>query len=1297
MTLERWQEVKKVLAAALEREPEERAAYLDQACVEPLLRREVESLIAAHEQAKSNFMGHPADENGDISRSGTKPGYDQRETVTWLPPSTTSGLPQPSAFGRYEIERLLGEGGQKFVYLARDPHLNRKVVVALLKTEKLDASSAARLWREAQTMAQLGNHPNIVTVFDFGEEQGRPYVVSEYVQGGSIEDLLKTCPQKPLPLEQAVLLAQQVCEALVYAHGHGFVHRDLKPRNVWLTSSGQVKLGDFGLTVGLNVSKITIEGAIVGTPAYLSPEQACGAPAGPRSDLYSLGVMLYEMVTGVLPFCGDNPVSIITQHVNTPPVPPSWRNPATSQVLERLILRLLAKAPHDRPESAAAVLKELSAITATGPGVAESVAPKDSKSLARLAGGVFVGREQEMGELQAALRDALSGQGQLVMLVGEAGSGKTRLAEQLATYARIRGAQVLVGRCYEGDGAPAFWPWIEVVRAYLKDTGTPQLKAVMGWGAADIAQLVSGVRERLPDLSPPPSLEPEQARFRLFDSITSFLKNAGNLRALVLILDDLHWADAPSLMLLQFLVRDLGEARLLVIGTYRDTELGRHHPLAQTLAELARHGLTKRMNLPGLTEAHVARFIELTTGASQSETLVSAVYRGTEGNPFFVNEVVKLLVEEGRLDEPLHGALAIPLPQGVREVVGRRLDHLSEACNRILTVASVIGREFNIDELHPLCDAPESQLLQVLDEAVAAKLIVEAATPGQYSFVHALIRDTLSSELSTMRRVRLHRRIGEALEKLHCKNLDAHVTELAYHFLEAAASGDPDKAIGYSVRAAVRANNLIAYEESADHYEGALSALALKDEPDEQCRCNLLLGLADAETRAGNADKGWETFQEAAKIAQKLRAPEQFARAALGSGSWAIGVRYGKVDEVQVGVLEEALAMLPEGDSALRAKVLAQTALACYHVPGERRLLLSQSALEMARRVGDADAQVAALFSRAISLEGYEKARERLEVATEIVSIAARLGNREMALRGHLRRLRELLEFGDLPAVDREIEIYGRLADELRQPIYLWLKPFFKSSRAMLEGRFDDCERLLHESLMIGQRAQDRTAVLFFATNMTMLRGLQGRLQEVEPQVKGFVEDYPSIAAWRASLARIHAELDWRDQARAEFEELAVRDFAGFPRDGGWLASMCLLAQVCAYLHDGRRAVALYEILLPFAGRNVVLGSCSAFFGLVSRHLGLLAATMSRWDEASRHFEDCLASCRSMRARPIEAHIQYEYGAMLRARGRPEERVKADALLDQAIATATELGMAKIVYDAHLLMRMASRPDLPQT
>jgi len=1287
MTREHWQRVKKVLASALERSPAERAAYLAQACADPSLRQEVELLIAAHEQAETEFLEHPAAESNDVAKTSTRLQYDLRERT-----NTTSRLAPLSAFGRYEMQRLLGEGGQKLVYLARDPRLNRSVVVALLKTENLDDDNVARLWREAQTMAQLGNHPNIVTVFDVGEEQGWPYLVSEYVEGGSLEELLKTCPQNRLPLEEAVSVAQQVCQALVYAHERGFVHRDLKPSNVWLTKNGQAKLGDFGLAVGLKVPKITVAGTIVGTVVYMSPEQASGGQVEPRSDLYSLGVMMYEMVTGVPPFCADSSLSIITHHINTPPVPPSFHNPAVSQVLERLILNLLAKPPDDRPENAAAVLKDLSTIAATAPVLASLVQAQDRTSFAQLTGGVFVGRDQEMSELQVALHETLSGRGQVVMLVGEAGSGKTRLAEQLATYSRMRGAHVLIGRCYEGDGAPAFWPWIEVLRAYVRNMETPLLKATMRSGAADIAHLVADVRERLPNLSPQLSLEPEQARFRLFDSITSFLKNGANLCPLVLIIEDLHWADVPSLMLLQFLVRDFTDVRMLVVSTYRDTKLGRHHPLAQTLAELARQGFTKRVSLAGLTEAHVARFIELTTGVSPSEALVSAVYRDTEGNPFFVNEVVKLLVEEGRLDEPLRGTLRMPLPQGVREVIGRRLDHLSETCNTVLTVASVIGREFTIGELEQLCDAPESQLIQVLEEAVAAKLIVEMPRPGEYNFVHALIRETLSSDLGTMRRVRLHRRIGEVLEKLYGKDLDAHVTELAYHFLQAATSGGLDKAISYALRAAERANRLLAYEESADHYERALSALALKEEPDEQCRCYVLLGLADAETKAGNADKGWETFQNAATIARKLAAPELFARAALGSGSWAIGVRYGKVDEVQVGLLEEALAKLPNDDSALRAKVLAQMALACYHVPGDRRLLLSQSALEMARRVGDAAAQVAALFSRAISLEGYEKAHERLEVATEIVSTAARLGNKEMALRGHLRRIRELLEFGDLAGVDREIEIYSRLADELRQPIYLWLKPFFKSSRAILEGRFDDCERLLQESLTIGQRAQDQTAILFFATNMTILRRLQGRYLEIEPRVKDFIEKYPSIAGWRASLANIHAELGWCDQARAEFEALAIRDFADFPRDGAWLASMCNLAQVCAYLHDSIRAVALYEILLPFAARSIAVGSCSAFYGLVSRYLGLLAATVSRWDEAARHFEDCLASCRRMGARPTEADAQYDYAAMLLVFGRPEDRTKAGALLEQALATATKLGMAKVVADAQLLMRTHEFP-----
>lgn len=1207
-----------------------------------------------------------------------------RETLPLIRAAAVSGLGQSLAGGRYHLERLLGEGGQKMVCLARDSRLDREVVIALLKTGNLDPKGVARLWREAKTLARLGSHPNIVTVFDIGEEEGRPYVVSEYVQGGSVEDLLKNASKRPLPLEQAVLLAQQVCHALLHAHNRGIVHRDLKPGNVLLSESGLAKLGDFGLAVGLNLPKITLEGEMVGTVAYMSPEQALGIKTDSPSDLYSLGAMLYEMVTGHPPFLGDSLLSILTQHINTPPVAPSFVNPAVPLELDNLILRLLAKAPEDRPDSAA-VLKELSAIT-TGTKKPTWVSA-DDKSLARLAGGIFVGREQELQHLRVALRDAVSGKGRVLLLVGEAGSGKTRLTEQVSTYAKIHGAEILTGRCHEGQGMPAFWPWVQIIRAYIQGKRASHLNSVMGPGAADIARLVSEVRERLPNLPLPPALEPGQARFLLFDSVTLFLKNAAKSRALVLILDDLHWADAPSLMLLQFLVREMQDARLLVVGTYRDTELGRQHPLAQTLAEIVRYSLTSRINVTGFPPMQVARFIELTAGVAPSQTLVDAVYRGTEGNPFFVNEVVKLLVEEGRLKQQSgESVVRIPLPQGVREVVGRRLDHLSEACNRVLTVASVIGREFNIHTLEPLCDISSDELIELLDEAVGARVISETATPGQYSFVHALIRETLYDELSAARRIRLHRRIGEALEILYDKNPEVHLVELAYHFVQAAGAGNLDKAIGYSVRAAERANTLLAYEESAGHYEEALSTLALKEEPSEQCRCDLLLGLGEAQTKAGNISRGWDAFQKAANIARKLAAPEQFARAALGSGSWAMGLRYGVVDRTQIALLEEALTMVPEGQSPLRAKLFAQLALACYHVTGDRRLQLSQTALEMARHASNLDAQLAALFSRTISLEGYEKASERLEVATEIVSIAERLGNKEMVLRGHFRRLRELLEFGDLARVDDEIEIYSRLADELRQPVYLWLKPFFKSSRALLEGRFQDCETLLSESLKIGQRAQDQNAVLFCATTMTTLRRLQGQFGTLVHSVKSFVENYPSIVGWRATLAQIYTELNEREKARAEFEMLSVNNFADLPRDGAWVVSICLLAQVCAYLSDTRRAAMLYEILLPFAGRNIVIGSAAAFYGPVSRHLGLLAATMSLWDESADYFEGCLASCRKMGARPFEAYTQYEYGAMLLARGRGEDRGRAKQMLDRARTTARELGMAKIITDAEVLM-----------
>ncbi|NIV26901.1 MAG: protein kinase, partial [Gammaproteobacteria bacterium] len=382
------------------------------------------------------------------------------------PPAPAPEPRTPSSFasGRYKVRRLLGEGAKKRVYLARDERLDREVALALIKTEGLDEAGRTRVRREAQAMGRLGDHPHIVTVYDIGEENGQPYIVSEYMGGGDLEARLEAAERHRLAVDETLAIAAQLCDALEHAHARGVVHRDLKPGNVWLAADGTARLGDFGLAVALDRSRLTQEGMMVGTVAYMPPEQALGRPPDARSDLYALGATLYEMLTGRPPFLGDDAVAIISQHINTPPVAPSWHNPQVPKRLETLILRLLEKDPAKRAASAREVRQLLEAVTSPSAEAAAAAGQDDVNPLDRLAGGVFVGREPQVQELRAGLEDALSGKGRILLLVGEPGIGKTRTAEELATYATLRGAQVLWGRCYEGEGAPAYWPWVQIIR-----------------------------------------------------------------------------------------------------------------------------------------------------------------------------------------------------------------------------------------------------------------------------------------------------------------------------------------------------------------------------------------------------------------------------------------------------------------------------------------------------------------------------------------------------------------------------------------------------------------------------------------------------------------------------------------------------------------------------------------------------------------------------------------------------------------------------------------------------------------
>nr|MDP9238029.1 serine/threonine-protein kinase [Chloroflexota bacterium] len=352
------------------------------------------------------------------------------------------------------MRAFLGEGATKRVYLAHDTRLDRDVAFALIKTDGLDADGIVRVRREAQAMGRLGDHPHIVTIFDSGDEGGAPYIVLRHLTGGSVEDLLAKADQHRIAPDRAMRIAAQVCDALQHAHGRGIVHRDLKPGNIWLDADGNAALGDFGLAVTIDHSRMTIAGMMVGTVAYMPPEQALGRTPDARSDLYALGAMLYEMVTGRPPFLGDDAVGVISQHINTAPVAPSWHEPSVPKPLEALIQRLLAKSPDDRPASAQEVAGELRRILDIS--TQESVVqpqPEVVNDLRGLNWDVFVGRQQEMDELKAILERTLSGEGALVTLVGEPGIGKTRLAGQFAVYAGLRGAQVLTGRCYEGEAS----------------------------------------------------------------------------------------------------------------------------------------------------------------------------------------------------------------------------------------------------------------------------------------------------------------------------------------------------------------------------------------------------------------------------------------------------------------------------------------------------------------------------------------------------------------------------------------------------------------------------------------------------------------------------------------------------------------------------------------------------------------------------------------------------------------------------------------------------------------------------
>ncbi len=1183
------------------------------------------------------------------------------------------------ADGRYVVKGYLGEGGRKRVYLAHDTMLDRDVAVGIVKTAGLDEEARVRVRREAQSMARLGDHPHVVTVFDIGEEYGESYIVSQYMAGGALEDLIEQAPARRLDLAATLRVADGVTRALEHAHANGVVHRDLKPANVFLTEDGTPKLGDFGLAFSVERSRLTQPGMIVGTVAYMAPEQALGQAPDAASDLYSLGAMLYEMATGRPPFTGDDMLSVISQHQNAEPVAPSWHGPGVPPTLEELILALLAKKPSERP-SAARVVEQLGRVEPVTEADGRASVSDEGNRVESLAEGVFVGREEEVAKLKAALEETFEGHGRLMMLVGEPGIGKTRTAQELGIFARMRGARMLVGRSYEGEGAPAYWPWLQMARAYIHETDPDTVASEMGPGASDIAQVMSGLQDMIPGLTGQRSLEPKQERFRFFDSITTFLKNAAAREPLVLFLDDLHWADAPSLRLLQFLARELSGSRLLVIGSYRDVALGRRHPLSQALGDLSREGLVERVSLQGLTEREVARFIEATASIKPPRSLVHAVYSETDGNPFFVSEIVSLMASEGTLDNADDlDRFTVTIPQGVREVVGRRLDRLSDDCNSVLAVASAIGREFGVEVVERVADLPRDRVLELLEEAEGQRIVSDSSQPGvlRFTFSHALVREALYEELGVTQRVRLHRRIAEAIEEMCGDDREPHLSELAHHFLQAQ---ELERAIDYSQAAAARAVSLMAYEEGAELYASALQALEIKAPTPARRHCELMVALGNAQTRAADGRSAKETFRRAAPLARDLGHVDLFAEAVEGLSGWP---EVGVVDLEAIGLLEEALDVLGEHDSAVRARLLARLAIAVYFVSAARRAKLAHEAVAMARRVGDPATLAFALNDAHFVLLGPEGGIDRVALCTELMEVAERAGDHELAVEGRGMRLVDLLAAGEIQAVDREAPIYSQEAGSLRQPNYKRFALFRLAMREMLKGRFENVERLLANLSPNSSRHDlEPNALQAYGVITFALRRDQGRLDEVEDAFLQFVGQYPAVPAWRAGLAALYMDIGRAEDAQRELDQLAENDFDALPLDANWVVALALLAEVAAHLGDLPRAAWLYDRLLPFAGSNIIVGGGWVCHGSTERFLALLAHALGRFEAADRHFRAARRANANLGAHPLVALGRFQHARLLAERDAAGDRGRANDLLGQVLDTGGELGMRGLVDSA---------------
>jgi tetratricopeptide (TPR) repeat protein len=890
-----------------------------------------------------------------------------------------------------------------------------------------------------------------------------------------------------------------------------------------------------------------------------------------------------------------------------------------------------------------------------------------------LGAGPFVGRKEELKVLEAALDDACAGRGRLVLLIGEPGIGKTRTAEEAAALAEQKGMRVLWGRCYEGEGAPAFWPWVQVLSDCVRALPLDVLREALAPDVPELAHLVPLLAERLPEVTPGAPPESPGARFRLFESVASFLARAAEPAGLLLIIDDLHGADESSLLLPEHLARRLGDTRVLTVGGYRDVVLQAEHPLNHALLEVGRTGTCLRLTLGPLSDAEAAELVAIQAGGPLPQSVVAALQVRGEGNPLFLGELARELTATG----PILGSVdprKLKIPATLRAAIGKRLRTLSEPCQAALRVGALIGPEFEGRVVEAVL---ASSVDTAFAEAAAARVLhAVAEAPARWRFSHALICETLNAGLRPAERSELHRRIGEAMENE--ADQDRHLADLAHHF---SRSGAQDKAILYAQRAGDRAMGLMAYEEAARLYRLGLATLS--PSRDTAIRAALLVALGESLRNAGQLEESKRALAEGARMAREIDDRDLLARGALAYGSKLPWGEAPEVDDTLVQLLENALALRAEEQSVTRVRLLARLARALRFAPGStaRRASLGREAVEQARLLGEPRALADALDSFHFATFTPENAAERLALGEEVIRTGRQLGDLELEINGHLLLRSDKLEIGDCPGAYAHLDACRRLAARLRQPFYAYVCRGLEITALVAEGQFARAQEILPGMQAVGRQAVGSGGDLAFGALLFIFHRTQGRRENLTPIAEMFeaLPSSPLTLLFNAAAASAYVELGRDEDAHRVWRSFGIEQLRSMQRDENWLPTVTFLAEAAALADDPSDPAAIYELLAPFQDRIAMSGGHGGYFGPVSHSLGLLAAAMGRPGDAVRNFEAALAINARMRARPWLARTQYALARTLLSDGATGDQARARELLAEARATARELDMSLLL------------------